>query len=57
MADMQRLGRAAAKYGRQHGLDIGRAADGLFGQVNSYARTALESVLPNLQLAEEVAHA
>jgi hypothetical protein len=45
IADMQRLGRAAAKYSRQHGLDIGRSADGLFGQVNCYACAALENVL------------
>lgn len=57
MADMQRMGRVAAKYSRQHGLSTGRAADGLFGEVNSYALAALESALPTLQLVAEVAHA
>lgn len=57
MADMQRLGRAAAKYSRQHDLVIGRVADGLFAEVNSYSRPALENALPALQLVPEVAHA
>lgn len=57
MADMQRLGRAAAKYSRQHGMAIGRAVDGLFGEVNSYSRAALEYAQATLPPVLEVAHA
>jgi hypothetical protein len=51
VADMQRLGRAATKYSRQHGMTVGRTVDGLFGEVNSYARAALENALTTLRSA------
>ena len=44
MRDMQRLGKAAAKYCRVQGLDIGRANDELFGEVNAYPAQALDIV-------------
>ncbi|MES2262086.1 MAG: hypothetical protein V4724_26495 [Pseudomonadota bacterium] len=56
MADMQRMGKAAAKFSRQHGLTIGRAADELFGEVNAYCAVALEDALDAVGAAE-VAHA
>lgn len=42
MRDMQKMGKAAAKFSREAGLQIGRAADELFGEVNAYCSQALE---------------
>lgn len=44
MRDMQRLGKAAAKYCRVQGRPIGRVADELFGEVNAYCLQSLEAV-------------
>ena len=52
MRDMQRLGKAAAKFSREAGLQIGRAADELFGEVNAYCAQALEAVMGKFAAAE-----
>ncbi|MGK5020764.1 hypothetical protein [Janthinobacterium sp. LB2P10] len=44
LSQMQSLGKAAAKYCRVQGLDIGRANDELFGEVNAYPAHALDIV-------------
>ena len=45
LSQMQGLGRAAAKFSREAGLQIGRAADEWFYEVNSYCIQALEAVV------------
>lgn len=54
MRDMQRLGKAAAKFSREAGLQIGRAADELFGAVNTYCVQALEAVVGVFSAPAEV---
>lgn len=44
LSQMQSLGKAATKYCRVQGLDIGRANDELFGEVNAYPVHALDIV-------------
>lgn len=55
MRDMQRMGKAAAKFSREAGLQIGRAADELFGEVNAYCAQALEAAMGKFAAAAEVA--
>ncbi|QKY08780.1 hypothetical protein [Janthinobacterium lividum] len=55
MRDMQRLGKATAKFSREAGLQISRAADELFGEVNAYCTQALEAVMGKFAAAAEVA--
>lgn len=43
MRDMQRMGKTAAKFSREAGLQISRVADELFGEVNAYRTQALEA--------------
>jgi hypothetical protein len=45
MRDMQRMGKSAAKFSREAGLQVSRAADELFGEVNAYCVQALEAVV------------
>jgi hypothetical protein len=44
MRDMQRMGKAAAKYSRALGLTIDHATDEMYGQVNAYCLQALEAI-------------
>jgi fermentation-respiration switch protein FrsA (DUF1100 family) len=44
MRDMQRMGKAAAKYSRELGLTIDRASDEMYGEVNAYCLQALEAI-------------
>jgi hypothetical protein len=46
------MGKAAAKFSREAGLQIGRAADELFGEVNAYCAQALEAVMGRFAAAE-----
>lgn len=55
MRDMQRIGKAAAKFSREQGLAISRVADELFGEVNAYCGLALEAVAGSLTGGKEVA--
>lgn len=41
---MALMGKAAAMYSRTMGLQIDRATDGLFGEVNAYCVEALEAI-------------
>jgi hypothetical protein len=44
MKKMQTMGKAATRYSRELGLQIDRATDEAFGEVNAYCLQALEAI-------------